>query len=66
VVELVATRAWAVTMANMRQGQSDTPRCEPPSEYNVQWAFDRIKEAVAAYNALAHAAATKDEARWTA
>jgi len=43
-----ATRAWAVTMANIRQGRGSTPRCEPPSESDIQWAFDRIKEVLEA------------------
>lgn len=43
-----ATLGWAQRMAEQRQGQSSTPRCEPPGDYQVQWAFDRIAEVLAA------------------
>lgn len=43
----------ASIMASMRQGQSDTPRCEPPSKYDIEWCRDRIKEVDAARETLA-------------
>ncbi|WP_311271297.1 hypothetical protein [Sphingobium sp. WCS2017Hpa-17] len=43
-----ATREWAENLANMRQGQSSTPRCEPPSEREIQWARNSIKDVLAA------------------
>lgn len=46
------TRAWAVMMANQRQGRSSTPRCEPPGEYDIKWAHDRIAEVLEAARAL--------------
>jgi hypothetical protein len=39
-------------MANIRQGRSSTPRCEPLSERDIQWAYDRICEVVEAYRTL--------------
>ena len=54
------TREWAYTMAVTRQGQSSTPRCEAPSEYDVQWAFDRIKEVLAAAPALTKAPPSRE------
>jgi hypothetical protein len=38
-----ATSAWAVTLANIRQGQSSTPRCEPPGEADIASAANMIR-----------------------
>lgn len=40
--------AIANTMANIRRGQRSSPSCEPPSEYDIQWCRDRLKEAIRA------------------
>lgn len=53
LVPLEPTEAWASTMANIRQGRSSTPRCEPPSEANVRWARERIAEVLEAAKVLA-------------
>lgn len=39
-----AVEALANIMANIRQGQSDTPLCEPPSQQSIDWCADRIRE----------------------
>ncbi len=46
-------------MANMRQGKSETPRCEAPSEYEIKWCLERVNEVFAALSAVA--AFIKDE-----
>jgi len=43
-----ATRDWAVRLANIRQGQNSTQRCEPPGEYAVNRAFQDIRDVLAA------------------
>lgn len=43
-----ATRGWASRMADLRQGRSSTPRCEAPSQRDVSWATDRIREVLEA------------------
>ena len=37
-----ALQRWANDLANIRQGMSDTPRCEPPSEYAIGLAEDAL------------------------
>lgn len=48
LVPATATRAWAVSLAEQRQGQRAEPRCEPPGEADIRWASERISEALAA------------------
>ena len=48
LVPAKATREWAYAMAVARQGHSSAPRCEPTSEREIEWAADRINEALAA------------------
>jgi hypothetical protein len=48
-----ATMPWANALANLRQGQGDTPRCEPPSDYAIERAFKDIKDVLRARAFLA-------------
>jgi hypothetical protein len=41
-------RKLASTVANIRQGQSSTPRCEPPSEYDIEIAQEWTEYVLAA------------------
>lgn len=45
---VAVTRDWAIKLATLRQGQRNTPRCEPPVEREIQWATKDIKEVLAA------------------
>ena len=42
------TEDWAYSVANGRQGQSDTPRCGPPGEYAIKRAMKDIREVLSA------------------
>lgn len=46
------TRQWAVMLAEIRQGQSSTPRCEPPGEADIQAAARMIGMVLRAAEAL--------------
>lgn len=41
-------RALAVTVANIRQGRSSTPRCEPPGEADIKIAEQAVKDVLRA------------------
>lgn len=36
-------RAWTNAVANIRQGQRSPPRCEPPSEFDINIAAEWIE-----------------------
>lgn len=51
------TRDWAVHMAEQQQGQSSTPRCEPPGEANIRWCWEKIEAVLAS-------APMQEDAKW--
>lgn len=46
-VPVEPTEAWVHSLANWRQGQRDTPRCEPPGAYELNRAREDIRAVLA-------------------
>ncbi|RUM98982.1 hypothetical protein EET67_04900 [Pseudaminobacter arsenicus] len=52
LVPVEPTAAWVSWTAEIRQGESETPRCEPPSEFDKQVAREWIKRILRAASFL--------------
>lgn len=53
----------ASTVANIRQGQSSTPRCEPPGDYDIQIAREISETVIRGLTAAGYRLLGPDEAK---
>lgn len=52
LVPAEATRDWAYALSVYRQGRSEVPRTEGPTQRDIDWGVDRIREILASAPAL--------------